>query len=398
MYNGYVEVAFEEVVNTHRAVAYAAQAGLGWVKGCDQCHSITAAHGEAYLTPMRDAALGDPPPWWGDGSNPDALEFLGVMGLSVQNVDDSTRRISTIDRAGGGGFIGGLTYQMRSIVVRAVAIAASDCALGFGLEWLRGIDTAQSCGNTQINMYDCCPNLTMADCDDPDCTQACVLPRLRSFYDARVTEGPTVLRRREMSKGAMAEIEFTITCGDPGIYAYGGGNVGRSVPDSAPVLEPIVTPPVIPDVFAVPQPFTYEPPRVVERTLPLREAWLRQEVALPRPAFGDEVVLDALLAPTDGHVEDVRMTLEHDGHPVASLRFPALPVGGEVRVDFRERRVYTRSGGVERVNWGVARAGDGTRLVWPKSLPNTGSYALWVDRAAGNPVEVGAVLVGRAQP
>jgi hypothetical protein len=400
MYNGYVEVAFSEVVNTHRAAAYAAQAGLPWVKGCDQCHSITAAHGQTYLTPMRDAAAGDPPPWWGDGSDPDALEFLGVMGISVQNVDDSTRDISTISRAGGGGFIGGLTYQMRSIVVRAVAIAASDCALGFGLEWLRGMDSAQSCANTQVDMYDCCPNLTLADCNDPACTSACVFPRLRSFYDARVTEGPTVLRRREMSRGAMAEIEFTITCGDPGIYAPGGVNVGYAIPDSARLIEPRILPPPEPvDLFAVPRPEPIVPLVPVERTMPERLQWLRQEMPLERPQFGAEIAPSITLIPSDGYVEDVRVALVRDSVPVMSVRIPALPQGGEVRIDYRTRRIYTRSNdGPERVNYALARAADGSRLVWPKSLPNSGQYTLFVDRAAGNAVEVGAVLVGRAQP
>jgi hypothetical protein len=225
-----------------------------------------------------------------------------------------------------------------------------------------------------------------------------VFPRLRSFYDARVTEGPTVLRRREMSRGAMAEIEFTITCGDPGIYAYGGTPVGYAVSPSRSHIEPRILPRPAPvDLFAVPRPEPVMP--TVERTMEPRLQWLRQEMALERPAFGTEVAPSITLIPSNGHVEDVRVALVRDSVPVMALRIPALPQGGEVRIDYRARRIYTRSNdGPEQVNYSLARAADGSRLVWPKSLPNSGQYTLVVDRGAGNPVEVGAVLVGRAQP
>lgn len=47
------------------------------------------------------------------------------------------------------------------------------------------------------------------------CHELYVVPRFKSFAIARVTGGPEVFRRPEMSVGALAEIEFTITTGDP---------------------------------------------------------------------------------------------------------------------------------------------------------------------------------------
>lgn len=47
------------------------------------------------------------------------------------------------------------------------------------------------------------------------CQEIEVLPRMRQFSDARVTEGPTVLQRPRVSVGALAEIEFTITAAQP---------------------------------------------------------------------------------------------------------------------------------------------------------------------------------------
>lgn len=47
------------------------------------------------------------------------------------------------------------------------------------------------------------------------CHELRVIPRWRSMGHARVTSGPSVLRRIPMSSGALAEIEIQITCGDP---------------------------------------------------------------------------------------------------------------------------------------------------------------------------------------
>ena len=188
--------------------------------------------------------------------------------------------------------------------------------------------------------------------------------------------------------------------GDPGIYAYGGGNVGRAIPDTSAFVERAArSAPEPVDVFAVPRPEPIMPVLApVERTLPDRLQWLQLQVPVERPPFGEEIVPEVFLFPSNGHVEDVRLTLLRDDAPVTSLRIPALPENGAVRIDFRERRVYSSSHGVERVNWSLARAGDGSRLVWPKSLPNSGTYSLVVDRAAGNPVEVDVLVAGRAQP
>jgi len=396
MYNGWLAINGDEVVNTHRAHEYAKAAGLGWVKGCTECVSVTKPYGGPYVTPKIDADNGNPPPWWGDGSNEDAIDFLGVMGVTIQNVDDSTRNITTIARAGGGGFIGSLTNMMRTITVRAVLVAGSDCALGFGLEWLRSIDSDQDCANGYTELFDCCPSLTAGECDDPTCIGECVEPRLRSFYNTRLTIGPTVLRRVEMARGAMAEVEFIIACADPGIYAP---VTPQMVPmESVPTVDPLIVVDEPVDVFAVTVPQPANVPIPVERTLPQRTVWERQEMVLTRPVWGLEVTPEIVLSPTT-HTEDVRLTLLRDGEPVMDARVPAIPMGGIVRLDRRSKRIYTTSGGVERVNGALVRAADGTRFLWPRvALPNSGEYVLHVDRAAGGPLVVEVSLHGRATP
>jgi hypothetical protein len=168
--------------------------------------------------------------------------------------------------------------------------------------------------------------------------------------------------------------------------------------ESEATVDPLVVVDEPVDVFAVALPQPANVPIPVERTLPVRTVWERQEMVLTRPVWGIEVTPEIVLSPTT-HTEDVRLTLLRDGEPVMDARVPAIPMGGVVRLDRRSKRIYTASGGVERVNGALVRAADGTRFLWPRvALPNSGEYVLHVDRAAGGPLVVEVSLHGRATP
>lgn len=390
MYQGYLMFDGEEIVNTHRASAYAATAGFSWVEGCSECSSIRAVDPAGYVSPKLDV---EKPPWW-DPAEPDSMDFLGVIGISISNTDDSMRQLTTTESAGDGGYVGGLRYSMRTVVVRALLIATSDCALGFGLGWLRTRDTESSCATGQVGMYECCPHIPASDCSDPLCVEQCVGSQWRIFYEARWTSGPTVLRRREMSsRGWMAEVEFTITCGDP--FRYGMPVVTadavtpmteRIIEQTIPVQQPV-------DAFAL-APSRMLPPSLNARTMPLPDEWLRQSIPVASPGHFSTVVPVVTLDAVDGPADDVRVTLMQGGQVRSEFRLSTIPAGGTVTVDFRARSVTTESNGVVRVNNAYARSVSGSPMRWPKRFP-AGEYEVLVDRANGAPVTASVAFMGR---
>ena len=393
MYEGYMAIDGLEVVNTHRAAAYAMTAGLGWVQGCQSCSSVVRAIDGEYVSPKLDV---EKPPWWVE-DNPDSMDFLGLIGVSVSNVDDSMRSVPVQSGAASGGFIGGLRFAARTITVRAIAIAASDCALGFGLEWLRGINADESCSAAVVEMFDCCPTLSQDDCDDPECVDQCVMNRLRMFYEARITEGPTVLSRREMpTRGAWAQIEFVVTAGDPFIYSFVPA-IAAGVPESEFVMDPLDIEEPVSDPFSTSTPYPVPPSRS-RGSLPPRGSWMRQSMPVTKPQYGNQFAPVVSLSTVGGSAEDVRVTLMSGGEPLSVFRLPFLPEGGTVTVDYRDRTVRTKADGVTRLNTGFARSESGAPMQWPKELLFNGAELL-VDRAVGDPpLAIGVVAQGRGQP
>lgn len=372
-----------EVINTHRAVEYAQTAGLNWVKGCNECEAAgrVTAPAAGFQSPHLDNKTGDAPPWW-DGNNVrDSQRFLGLMGVSIEGMDDSTRTLQVTQSTFDGGYLGSMRFKSREVVVRAVAIATDDCALGFGINWLRNMDTGKGCFNSFYTVYECCPCLCGTDCTDAACLLSCTRKRERTIYEARIAEGPSVLRRRVMpSGGAMAEVEFTIYAGEPGLY--GPMQVGNQVRDAGGV--PYAEPQPIAAIDANPftrvaqygSVLTREP---VAQLVAPRVDWLRETVAVPGTTVGQYVAPVIHVTASQGTVEDVRVALVSGGTTVASYRIPMIPNGGTVTVSLARRKVTTEWGGVATDDLSYITAPDGSLVDWPGLLAK-GSYEVVVDR------------------
>ena len=308
------------------------------------------------------------------------------------------RKIAVTGAVVSGAYLGPLRYTERSVTIRAVAIAASDCALDFGLSWLRSVDITDDCASSTVDMYACCPHLAASDCADPVCAKACVDKRWRQYHNARITSGPTVLRRREhMTRGAWAEIEFVITAGDPYIYAPPSAVPHEEVP-SVEVVDPMLDPPVERvDGFAETLPYPRPPSLVREPRFARRDRWLRDVLLLPRPDFGVEVV-PTITMWSEYAVQDVRLTLIGPDGIAGVFRMQDFPADGSLVVDFRRRVVETESNGFVRTNTGYVRDALGAPMRWPRSLP-AGDYELWVDRPLNSPpLMVDADIAGRVSP
>lgn len=177
MYQGYLTLGGEtiadqrfELVNNERVQAYVntwnqrvqqgAENGecIDWLQACDDCEPATLVftNGDGYTWPSLD-----PAPWY-DPAFPDTRRFFGVMGLDVSGVEDSTRSATVERSVAGGGQVSALRFGPREMVVRAVAVAADECALQAGLNWVR-VQYAPdpelpACEDESLYFLDCCPS------------------------------------------------------------------------------------------------------------------------------------------------------------------------------------------------------------------------------------------------
>lgn len=178
MYQGYISCGLDdpfavppafstEIVNNPRAYAYTRWAGLPWLIPCDECDGVETitSRGKGFLSPILD-----PAPWY-DVNNPDSWGFLGVLGLEITGGSDSTRQANVSMSISGIGVIGRTYMGPRTMVIRALAIARDDCALEFGLTWLRGIAAQEvnPCGGDPVTFFDCCPCI----CPEEDMPDPC---------------------------------------------------------------------------------------------------------------------------------------------------------------------------------------------------------------------------------
>ena len=197
-----------ELLNTERALAYiecwnakvlaGAEEGncINFIDACEDCTDLALilTNGAGYTCVEVDTA-----PWY-DPTNGDSEQFLGVIGLEISNVFDSTAQANATQSLGRGGIVGPLYFDVREMVVRAIAVAATDCGMAYGLNWLRGLYTQQvdACAGDDLLFLDCCP---VCDLEDEPGVDWCwpdtygemkVDPRRRSAPRAR--GGPTRTR------------------------------------------------------------------------------------------------------------------------------------------------------------------------------------------------------------
>jgi hypothetical protein len=157
---------YTEIVNSTRAYAYADYAGLCWLQDCSECDAAAVVTpGYPYTSPITD-----PAPWY-DENDPDSWGFLGVIGLDVEGADNSTRQATVTMGISGIGVIGPTYMGPRTLVIRALAIATDECALQYGLTWLRQqYGTEQNpCGGDSLTFFDCCPCVCPDDAPGGPC-------------------------------------------------------------------------------------------------------------------------------------------------------------------------------------------------------------------------------------
>lgn len=175
MYPGYMAIGTDdpfltvnaqstEIVNNMRAYAYAEQGGICWLERCDECETI------AHILPTFTAPEIDNAPWY-TPDDPDSIGFYGVVGLAVEGADSSTRQSTVKMALTGGGVIGPSYEGPRTLVIRALAVAADDCSLSYGIRWLNEqYQTSRDpCTGDTLTFFECCPCICPEELEnDPD--------------------------------------------------------------------------------------------------------------------------------------------------------------------------------------------------------------------------------------
>lgn len=267
-----------EVVNTDRAIAYAnAAGGLPWLLECDACPDLAAVvvDGGEYGAPWSDPAPWFTPriPDSAGFFGVIGLELAGAEDST------RTASVTTALRGGGVIGLTYNQPRTMTLRAMAVAEADCSLSYGLHWLAEQFMTSQDYCAGDPVSFFDCCPDarcdpttdvpvgpcwpttyagLSAGPACDPDwwpatyddlhrgppylraestgdwcdwvgvyhelstwlpewncCHELNVIPRWKSMDNARITAGPTVLSRPSLSVGALAEIEFEITAGDP---------------------------------------------------------------------------------------------------------------------------------------------------------------------------------------
>ncbi len=213
MFEGYADLAGQEIVNSARAIAYAASSGLR--VDCEPCTSLPSALDDLpYSTPSDP---GNEAPWY-DPTQPESVQFYGVLGLGVTGFDKSPVSRTPTPLVGGGSSLGALRYNHREIAFSVLLISENDAALSYGLAWLatslRGAACAGGgCRGDQLCMFSVCPGDTFGSVGREGNTE------LRHLYDVSILDSPTVTQTQYTPSGLiLTTVTFTLVAGKPWIY------------------------------------------------------------------------------------------------------------------------------------------------------------------------------------
>jgi hypothetical protein len=229
----------QEIVNNNRTTNYIRNGygpqNLRVVSGCDcpdeliipliGCDPVTGAV-TGYNSPAAD-----PAPWY-DPAYPESANFTGFYAENFEGIGSTfTREVFPLIE--GGGLLGRLRAQPRSLTWRGFLFGKTCCGVAYGLRWLTAQLSQTRCGaeciGEQLDLLMCCPEKEIEDAQEaePVLSDAEVAASFsdrafRSLYRVGLVEGPLVLSERQTSCGCgcstIMEIEFTLVAGNPNFY------------------------------------------------------------------------------------------------------------------------------------------------------------------------------------
>jgi hypothetical protein len=210
MWEGYMDLGGQEIVNSARAYAYGTAAGL--TMACEPCEAVPAAVGDGpYYSPQEDGA-----PWY-DPTQLESADFLGVLGLGAVGLGSAPVSRTPVELVGPGSALGPLRRTAREMAFTVALIVRDEAALSYALAWLaatlRGSSCSfEACGGAAMCMFSACPQ-------DSDTGDLPGTAQLRHLYDVGLLDGPTLGEVKRVGTAfQIAEVTFTLVAGKPWIY------------------------------------------------------------------------------------------------------------------------------------------------------------------------------------
>ena len=230
MLDDYLALGGVELVNSARVAGYAATADcpMDWIKseGCSALPGAISALEGLDGAPYSYEQISDAP--WYDDALPDlSARFIGCYGISIDNVQDSTRTASITERFRDGGVIGRTRRAAREVIVTALLLGRGADAIDYGIQWLSAaLDTdgcgqhSSRCGLTDVEFFDACPPEREPDEPLGDYGSR-VRSGLRFLHDVSAISGPTIQAKRACgSRGewSLYEVEFVLGAQEPFVF------------------------------------------------------------------------------------------------------------------------------------------------------------------------------------
>lgn len=237
MWPGYVLFNGTEVINATRTEAYAKHADVPWFKAVYEQPDLAWLLGDKdYTSPLQDDAP------WTDPDRLDSYDFWGCYPLEISGFEDSTIEATVTESVIDGGYVSKPRRKTRTVVFSAVLVGASECAVEYGMRWLRTVLTGTNCnsasygvcGGADICYLGCAPCIDEG-CDDP--AIVCYDRLGRSVHDMTTTVGPNVTQKMDMTDGGCAwSVTWTMVAANPAEF-------GMEKPIVVGFLDPAVTNP-----------------------------------------------------------------------------------------------------------------------------------------------------------
>lgn len=214
MYEGYSTFGTVEIVNSQRAFELARVAGAGFFRNprqpqIEQILDETIIDSGA-VTDFTDVTQA---PWYDPNLDDLSSRFIGVYGLRMDGIYDSTSTATVTENSGNGGVIGAPRQGTRSVRVRVGIAATGRDALAYGRVWLQealslnGCSQDDDCGRADVAFWAEAP----ADVDE-----ALVLSRFLKF--SATVSGPFTVEQA-VSRGVFyEELEWTWTSEKPFLF------------------------------------------------------------------------------------------------------------------------------------------------------------------------------------
>jgi len=385
MFDGYLSLGGDELINIARTKAYLNRYLPGIDVKCADCEGLHNALADAAYTTV--SASGNAAPWY-RSAQPDSADFYGFLPTAITGLEDSTRTVEMTELSGDGAAPGLPRHEAKEIRVRGLMFAKTDAAMSVGLTWLRTVlDDAPcgrglNCGGREMQFFYQCPGASTVSA-----ANALVARYGRVMYRVEALEGPRIVSEYPSVSGKVLMIEYILSAGVPFIFTL----------PAAATTTTGVTPTSGPEVFCPPQTDAYSqmvidpqitnikrPPRPPSVwTVAMPSTWTRHTMNVATSFSNRNGVLIPTVNLFAGSADRrmIRVRFYRNGNS-GSCDFEGeflvtyAPAGSQVVIDGIRRSMSVWRSGTEYPAGNLILGSNGRPVTWPVLACDTGYHVV----------------------